>query len=88
VTRGRRQRLAESFLDSIRQVIDIAMVAGGGARTPRLSSRELKSRASTNSATYAFLARCGRKELRAEQFEEFWRIGCFAGFLVGREAAR
>jgi NAD(P)-dependent dehydrogenase (short-subunit alcohol dehydrogenase family) len=28
------------------------------------------------------------KELRAEQFEEFWRIGCFAGFLVGREAAR
>jgi NAD(P)-dependent dehydrogenase (short-subunit alcohol dehydrogenase family) len=28
------------------------------------------------------------KELSAEQFEEFWRIGCFAGFLVGREAAR
>jgi NAD(P)-dependent dehydrogenase (short-subunit alcohol dehydrogenase family) len=28
------------------------------------------------------------KELRAEQFEEFWRIGCFGGFLVGREAAR
>jgi NAD(P)-dependent dehydrogenase (short-subunit alcohol dehydrogenase family) len=28
------------------------------------------------------------KELSAEQFEEFWRIGCFGGFLVGREAAR
>ena len=28
------------------------------------------------------------KELSAEQFEEFWRVGCFGGFLVGREAAR
>lgn len=23
-----------------------------------------------------------------DQFERFWRVGCFAGFLVGREAAR
>jgi NAD(P)-dependent dehydrogenase (short-subunit alcohol dehydrogenase family) len=28
------------------------------------------------------------RELSAEQFEQFWRIGCFGGFLVGREAAR
>jgi NAD(P)-dependent dehydrogenase (short-subunit alcohol dehydrogenase family) len=28
------------------------------------------------------------RELPAEMFEEFWRIGCFGGFLVGREAAR
>lgn len=28
------------------------------------------------------------REVSAELFEEFWRIGCFAGFLVGREAAR
>lgn len=27
-------------------------------------------------------------DVTAEQFEEFWRIGCFGGFLVGREAAR
>jgi NAD(P)-dependent dehydrogenase (short-subunit alcohol dehydrogenase family) len=27
-------------------------------------------------------------ELSAEQFEDFWRVGCFGGFLVGREAAR
>jgi NAD(P)-dependent dehydrogenase (short-subunit alcohol dehydrogenase family) len=26
--------------------------------------------------------------LEAEQFEQFWRIGCYAGFLTGREAAR
>ena len=28
------------------------------------------------------------RELSADMFEEFWRIGCFGGFLVGREAAR
>jgi NAD(P)-dependent dehydrogenase (short-subunit alcohol dehydrogenase family) len=28
------------------------------------------------------------RALTAQQFEEFWRIGCFGGFLVGREAAR
>lgn len=27
-------------------------------------------------------------EISAAQFEEFWRVGCFAGFLVGREAAK
>ena len=26
--------------------------------------------------------------LTAAQFEDFWRVGCLAGFLVGREAAR
>jgi len=28
------------------------------------------------------------RDLSAEQFEYFWRVGCFAGFLAGREAAR
>jgi NAD(P)-dependent dehydrogenase (short-subunit alcohol dehydrogenase family) len=28
------------------------------------------------------------RETSAAQFEEFWRIGCYGGFLVGREAAR
>ena len=28
------------------------------------------------------------RELTAQAFEDFWRIGCFGGFLVGREAAR
>ncbi|RAS21455.1 MULTISPECIES: SDR family NAD(P)-dependent oxidoreductase [unclassified Pseudomonas] len=27
-------------------------------------------------------------QLTASQFEDFWRVGCYAGFLVGREAAR
>lgn len=28
------------------------------------------------------------RQLSAEQFEAFWRVGCLAGFLAGREAAR
>jgi len=28
------------------------------------------------------------RELSADLFEDFWRVGCFGGFLVGREAAR
>lgn len=28
------------------------------------------------------------RRLAAEQFESFWRVGCYGGFLVGREAAR
>lgn len=28
------------------------------------------------------------RETSAETFEDFWRVGCLAGFLVGREAAR
>jgi NAD(P)-dependent dehydrogenase (short-subunit alcohol dehydrogenase family) len=27
-------------------------------------------------------------QLTASQFENFWRVGCYSGFLVGREAAR
>ena len=30
----------------------------------------------------------GFRDLTAAQFEEFWRICCFGGFLVGREGAR
>lgn len=28
------------------------------------------------------------RELSADTFGDFWRVGCFGGFLVGREAAR
>jgi NAD(P)-dependent dehydrogenase (short-subunit alcohol dehydrogenase family) len=28
------------------------------------------------------------RQTTADQFERFWRVGCFGGFLVGREAAR
>lgn len=28
------------------------------------------------------------RDITAEQFEHFWRVGCFGGFLVGREAAK
>src|SRR5437016_21913 len=28
------------------------------------------------------------RETSAQTFEDFWRVGCFGGFLVGRETAR
>lgn len=28
------------------------------------------------------------QQLSAAQFEDFWRVGCYSGFLIGREAAR
>ncbi|MDT0619210.1 SDR family NAD(P)-dependent oxidoreductase [Salinisphaera sp. P385] len=28
------------------------------------------------------------RALTADQFEHYWRVGCFGGFLIGREAAR
>jgi NAD(P)-dependent dehydrogenase (short-subunit alcohol dehydrogenase family) len=28
------------------------------------------------------------RDVSVELFEDFWRVGCFAGFIVGREAAR
>jgi NAD(P)-dependent dehydrogenase (short-subunit alcohol dehydrogenase family) len=33
-------------------------------------------------------ARLDFRETSAEDFERFWRVGCYAGFLAGREAAR
>lgn len=33
-------------------------------------------------------ARTPAREISAEQFEDHWRVGCLAGFLVGREAAK
>lgn len=33
-------------------------------------------------------ARIPFRDVTAEQFEEFWRVCCLGGFLVGREAAR
>src|SRR5205823_5233096 len=35
-----------------------------------------------NNANIPFL------EVTPQQFREFWEVGCFAGFLVGQEAAR
>ncbi len=33
-------------------------------------------------------ARLDFTQLSAAQFEDFWRVGCYSGFLIGREAAR
>ncbi|MFT3801531.1 MAG: SDR family NAD(P)-dependent oxidoreductase [Burkholderiaceae bacterium] len=86
------------------QVVDTIVAAGGSAEavvTDTTSEPDvvaLYDRAFTPSTGHAlpdlvvFNAGNNRRldfrELTAEQFEDFWRVGCFGGFLAGREAAR
>ena len=63
--------------DDVVRLFDRAMSAGDG----RAASDVVIFNAGNN-------RRIDFKELSAEQFEQFWRVGCFGGFLVGREAAR
>ena len=59
------------------RLFDRAMAPGGGLEPADL----IVSNAGNNQ-------RVDFRELTAQQFEDFWRVGCFSGFLVGREAAR
>ena len=58
-------------------LFDRAMAPGDGLDPPTSSS-----------STPATTSTIDFREVTAQLFEEFWRVGCFAGFLVGREAAR
>ena len=59
------------------RLFDRAMAPGGGFEPVDL----VVSNAGNNQ-------RLDFREMTAAQFEDFWRVGCFSGFLVGREAAR
>ena len=61
----------------ITRLFDLAMAPGGG-REPA----DLVVFNAGNNQVIDF------RQLTAAQFEDFWRVGCFGGFLVGREAAR
>lgn len=63
--------------DDVARLFDRAMMAGGDRDPVNL----VVFNAGNN-------RRVDFRELSAELFEDFWRVGCFAGFLVGREAAR
>jgi NAD(P)-dependent dehydrogenase (short-subunit alcohol dehydrogenase family) len=63
--------------DDVVRVFDRAMSPGGGRDPADL----IVFNAGNNQ-------RIDFRELTAAQFEKFWRVGCFGGFLVGREAAR
>ncbi len=63
--------------DDIVRLFDRAMAPGDGFAPTDL----VVSNAGNNQ-------RIDFRELSAQQFEDFWRVGCFSGFLVGREAAR
>ncbi len=63
--------------DDVVRLFDRAMAPGDGFEPADL----IVSNAGNNQ-------RIDFRELAAQQFEDFWRIGCFSGCLVGREAAR
>jgi NAD(P)-dependent dehydrogenase (short-subunit alcohol dehydrogenase family) len=63
--------------DDVASLFDRAMTAGDD----RAPAELVVSNAGNNQ-------RIDFRELSAQQFEDFWRVGCLSGFLVGREAAR
>lgn len=76
-----------------------AIVAAGGSAeavptdvTDEAQVAALFDRAATVPDVVVFNAgnnrRIAFRDIDAVLFEDFWRVGCFAGFLVGREAAR
>ena len=90
--------------DKIEQVVRTIVSAGGSAEPvavdatseqdiARLFDRAMRpgpDRAPADLVVYnaGNNRRMDFRETSAETFEEFWRIGCFGGFLAGREVAR
>jgi NAD(P)-dependent dehydrogenase (short-subunit alcohol dehydrogenase family) len=76
---GSAEAIATDATDeaSIARVFDRAMSPGDGCDPVDL----VVSNAGNNQ-------KIDFREITAAQFEDFWRVGCFSGFLVGREAAR
>lgn len=62
---------------AVTRLLDRAMAPGEG-----MGPVDLVAFNAGNNRRVAF------RETEAAMFEDFWRVGCFAGFLVGREAAR
>jgi NAD(P)-dependent dehydrogenase (short-subunit alcohol dehydrogenase family) len=63
--------------EDVARLFDVAMSPGAGREPADL----IVYNAGVNQ-------RVDFRELSAAAFEESWRVGCFGGFLVGREAAR
>src|SRR5271168_686465 len=101
---GHHVRVAGRSADKLAQVVGSIAAAGGSAEPVTAdTTREtdivgLFERAMAPGAgrdpvdLVAYNAGNNRRidfrETSAETFEEFWRVGCLGGFLVGREAAR
>jgi len=100
---GRHVYVAGRTIDKLRKVVDAITDAGGSAEavltdaTDEHQVTKLFAQAFARRSDFAppdlivFNAGNNRRirflETSASTFEEFWRVGCYAGFLVGREAA-
>ena len=63
--------------DEVARLFDVAMASDAGREPADLVVYNAGNNRKTDF-----------RELSAATFESFWRVGCFGGFLVGREAAR
>lgn len=96
--------VAGRTIEKISQVVETITSAGGNAEPITIDATreddvvELFRKAFAPRAGYAppdlviFNAGNNKKmsflDVTAAQFEDFWRVGCYAGFLAGREAAK
>lgn len=76
---GSAQAFAADASDEgqVRRLFDLAMEPGVG-----IDPVEVVVSNTGNNRQIPF------RDIEAAQFEDYWRVGCYAGFLVGREAAR
>lgn len=70
------------LVDATREADVVRLFAGAFAAKPDVQPPGVVAFNAGNNAVIPLA------ELSAQQFEDFWRVGCFAGFLVAREAAR
>jgi NAD(P)-dependent dehydrogenase (short-subunit alcohol dehydrogenase family) len=101
---GRHVYVAGRTIEKLRQIVDAIKQAGGSAEaivTDATDEHQVTNlfvhafaRRSDIDAPDLIVFNAGNNmrlrflETSAATFEEFWRIGCYAGFLVGREAAK
>jgi NAD(P)-dependent dehydrogenase (short-subunit alcohol dehydrogenase family) len=92
-TREKIDRVTRAIRDAGGSAESVAMDASREEEVVRLFDRAMAPGNGRDAADLVVFnagnnQRIDFRELSAQQFEDFWRTGCFGGFLVGREAAR
>ena len=86
----RVERLAEAIVEAGGQALAVPMDARDERAVVRLFDALENEHGPVEATVFnaGAMYRSPIAELPADMFEEVWRAGCYAGFLVGREAAR
>jgi NAD(P)-dependent dehydrogenase (short-subunit alcohol dehydrogenase family) len=87
-TPGKIERLVQTIAGAGGSAEAVLIDATSEGDVVRLFDRAMAPGKGLDPVDLVVFRRIDFRELSAEAFEDFWRVGCFAGFLVGREAAR